>query len=652
MDESTFRREVVAAADTPTLRRRAVTASSTLDKEAATTADKQNPTVSEQWYRWLPHGIFLVLLIGALALHLYHLGHTFLDPLDEAVHAIVAEHVELHPLLPTLYETAAVPEPDLSQWASVHIWLHILPFGMWASAFAMKLLGDTPFAMRLPGVLFMVAGMISTYFLGRRLFAGNAGNLVGLIGAFFIGFAPFSIALGQGYAFGDITDTPLIGLTPLLVFAAVMGWQTGKLRWLIIAGVVQGSLYLTKGALGLAPVAIVIALFLSDWIFRPESGWEKPGWRGLLAFLGTTVLVILPFYIYFNVAFHQTMAYENGTWVKAFFSNNEGWGSPADYHLTLYFYVVYGTAIAFLLLFSTLLVGWIGIARQSRADLIIFVWIIAVYLPITVAITKTPSMGVPAMGAFGLAAGRLISLTLFSREWHWRAIGIGVMTSAVLMGFFLMTRQTTQSFVDHDLSPRMINPSSAFFRIVDPKRGIPLFQEIFFAVVVGSVVWGIAFVFQQENYKALLQRFAGVTGYPSLYSFGRLLFIAVVLAFLGLYIVNLDVAYVARPDLTITGPGPTIGPYLEQHTAPNTSIFITDEAISAQQGGYDYLRVMFYAHRDTYTVLKTDAQTLCPLIQDATNVSSPAVLVTQDSYPGTLIGTVGGWSVYRLAPCA
>ncbi len=115
---------------------------------------------------------------------------------------------------------------------------------------------------------------------------------------------------------------------------------------------------------------------------------------------------------------------------------------------------------------------------------------------------------------------------------------------------------------------------------------------------------------------------------------------------------NLDVAYVARPDLTITGPGPTIGPYLEQHTAPNTSIFITDEAISAQQGGYDYLRVMFYAHRDTYTVLKTDAQTLCPLIQDATNVSSPAVLVTQDSYPGTLIGTVGGWSVYRLAPCA
>jgi hypothetical protein len=652
VDDSTLHRQAIVSADDPTLRRRAIVSVPRSDHAEVGTkpdTDDTNPPESRQWEKWLSPGIFLVLLLGAIVIHLYHLNHLYITAWDESVHANVAEHLEQHPLVPTLYEIEAIPVP-LTQWASVHIWLHILPFGMWAVALTMKFFGDTPLALRLPGVIFMIIGMVSTYFLGKRLFKGPSGDVVGIVGAFFIGFAPYSIAVGQGYAFGDMTDTPLIGLTPLLLFAAVKGWQTGKLRWLIVAGVVQGCLYLSKGALGLAPVAVVAALFLGDWILHPEEGWSKPGWRGLAAFFGATILAILPFYIYFNMAFPQTMAVENNNWKKAFFTNYEGWGAPLDFHITVNLYALYGTAIAFLLLFSVLLTGWLATSRHSRADLVIFVSVVAIYLPISIAVSKAPTMGVAAMGAFGLAAGRLISLMLFSHERIWQAIGVGVIASAVGMGVLLMTGHYHHLLVNYDLSPSMIEPSGDLHLIVDPKRRNALFIEFFLAAFTAAFIWILFDLVERAKGDVRWRRFANLITYQGSYRFVGILFLAGTLTFLTVYIMSMDIAFVARPAVD-PGPAPVIGPYLAQHTTPNTTIFIADAAINRRLGGHDNLMVMFWAHRDTYSVARSDAKTLCPLIQQAETVSSPVVLVTHDPYAGTPIGTVDGWSVYPLSPC-
>src|SRR5262249_28239622 len=154
---------------------------------------------------------------GAVGMRLVNLGHTSLASWDEVFHAVVARHMAQHPLEPSLYELAALRPLGIDDWQTfTHIWLHLPPLGMWAGALSMRLLGFTPFALRLPSVLYVAVGMVATFLLGRRLFgATTTGAVAGLAGAAFVGFAPYAMLLGQGYVFGDITDTPLLALTPL-----------------------------------------------------------------------------------------------------------------------------------------------------------------------------------------------------------------------------------------------------------------------------------------------------------------------------------------------------------------------------------------------------------------------------------------------------
>ncbi|MBF6590455.1 MAG: glycosyltransferase family 39 protein, partial [Ktedonobacterales bacterium] len=291
-------------------------------------------------------GALLALLTGAFLLHGLHRGHAYLRPSDEAVHAIVAEHLKLHPLTPTLYEIGALSPADLTIWAQAHIWLHIPPFGMWASALAMRILGDTPYANRLPGLLFILGGMVVTYLLGRRLYGPGAG----LVGAAFAGFVPYALINSQGYYFGDITETPLMFFTPLAVLGSVLAYQTGKYRWLLLAGAAQGICYLDKGALGLAPTAVMLALALSERFFPMEAGWARLRLRGVALFLGAFTVVALPYNLYLLWAFPAESAAEQQVWKANFLTSVEHWGRPPDYHFTIYLYAMYGPALALLLL--------------------------------------------------------------------------------------------------------------------------------------------------------------------------------------------------------------------------------------------------------------------------------------------------------------
>jgi 4-amino-4-deoxy-L-arabinose transferase-like glycosyltransferase len=597
--------------------------------------------------RW-PLLVFLAVFAGAMAVHLYHLNHLYIAPWDEVVHAVVAEHVELHPLVPTLYEYEALPPPTLRDWASVHIFMHIPPFGMWAAGLSMRMLGDTPFALRLPGVFFVAIGMISTFLLGRRLF----GQIPALVGAFVVGFAPLPLAIAQGYAFGDITDTPLLGLTPLLVLAAVYGWQTGKLRWLVVAGIVQGCLYLTKNGLALAPVAVILALFLADLVFRPEVGWNKLSWRGLVAFAVPAALIAEGFNLYFNHAFPQTMAVESRSWLLGLTSGLEGWGRSWDFHLTVYFYLMYGTALALLLIVSVITAGVLGLVRQSRADVILFAWAIGLYLPISIAVSKTPSMGMPAVACFGLAVGRFFSVIMQTRNRLGLALGLGVILSAAVTVALMLTGHTHYPIGGYEMRPTMINPSTDYLHDSrdrwDPYK-LELFLAVFFAAGTGAVLWLIDN--ESKLHRAVSQRLDWLLQHHQ-----RILAVtgvAVACVALGAIVLRDDIAFVTRP-LVNPGPGPAIGPYIEQHSTANTTIFIDDSKLEAVAPflGHDQQMVMFWSHRDTYTVAALDAKTLCPLLQQAAAIHSPVVIVTQNSYGGTMIGTIDGWSLYQPMPCS
>jgi Dolichyl-phosphate-mannose-protein mannosyltransferase len=279
-----------------------------------------------------PHVAFFALVAGAIVLHTYSIGHLVISEWDESIHAVVAEHLAVHPWMPTLYETAALTPPAPSNWGDTHIWLHKPPLGLWAAALSMRLLGYTTFALRLPGVIFISLGMLTTYLLGRRLY----GSLAGLVGATFIGYAPLPLLLSQGYSFGDITDTPLLLFAPLAVLALVTGYRSGRVRWFALAGVCMGLCYLSAAALGWAPIAVALALYASERFLSAEPGWQRIGVKAPLISLGAAVAVAAPYNVYAALAYTKTSAQERDNWLAAFLTNYENWERPLDTHFTAY----------------------------------------------------------------------------------------------------------------------------------------------------------------------------------------------------------------------------------------------------------------------------------------------------------------------------
>jgi 4-amino-4-deoxy-L-arabinose transferase-like glycosyltransferase len=505
----------------------------------------------------------------------------------------------------------------------------------------MKVLGDDPFAMRLPGVGFVLLGMLATYWLGRRLF----GPAAGLIGAFVLGFAPLGVAIAQGYAFGDITDTPVIGLAPVIVLAAVKGWQTGRYRWLLLAGVAQWTLYLTKSTLGLAPAAVVVALFLADLLFPAEDGWRRPGVRGLAVFLGTTLALVVPSYLYFSLRFPATMKAESASWRTALLSNYERWGAPVDFHLTFYLYLVYGAAFALLIAAALAVCSYLGLVRRSRSDLVILVWFAAIYLPLTVAVTKSPPLPIAALGATGLAVGRFISLVHGSTRRYLRAVGYGILASAAVLCVLLLAGiRFGQQSLAHELSPSRTLVLTDIYGLIPRGRWVPYLILAVFAVAIA----GIGVLLERSRLAERLNRLvSGVRGRQvPLWT----LVVTVTVAVAAGYLLYVDQSYVrhARYD---AGPEVVLGPYLRDHTPADATIFI-DRAGAEQD--HANLAMMFWSHRDAYLIPSTEPAAVCDLVPKAAAVDSTPVLLTVKPYagPSVAIGTYDDWYVYRLVPCS
>ena len=596
--------------------------------------------------RW-PALALLLLVLGAAALHLYHLGHEAFAPWDEAVHAVVALHMMDSPTTPILYELSALPPRTLASWDATHIWLHILPFGMSAAAMSMKLLGATPFAMRLPGVIFVLLGMVATYRLGRRLFAGT---LPALTGAFFIGYAPLVLSIGQGYSFGDMTDTPVVGLSPVVVLAAVKGWQTGRRRWLVLAGIVQWVLFLSKSGLGLATCAVVVALFVADLWYPREDGWRRPGVTGLVAFLGTTLALVGSAYLYFAHRFPATTSLESRGWRRALFSNYEGWGAPVDTHLTFYLYLMYGSALAVLLVVAVLACGYHALVRRRRAELVVVVWFAVLYLPLTIAVTKAPPYTVGAVGASGLIVGRFIQLVLRSTQRRWRAIGLGVLASAAAFG---LVRTLWGDFgvatLSWDLSPRRPLVAMSVHQFLPRGRGLPYLILGALTLVFAALYLLVSSRRIADPLRALARRALSQRPLPQWLTPCGLAVAAAVVVCAG-YVVHMDARY-ARSASVAPGPAPAVGRYLAEHSPPDATIFM--DVSTGVTLHHTNLMVMFWSHRDAYEIESADQKVVCPLVPKAAAVASTPVLVTMHTYtgPGSQIGSVDGWTVYLLNSC-
>jgi 4-amino-4-deoxy-L-arabinose transferase-like glycosyltransferase len=193
--------------------------------------------------RWGAAGLAVVLGLAVFALPLA-LDVPLLDP-DEGLHASIArEMVERgDALVPTFLGEPFLDKPILF---------------FWAQALALRLLGFTEQAVRVPGLLFGWLGAVTTGLVAARLLGRQAGLLAGI--AYTTLFFPAALAQA---AVHDIALVPFVNLAVLALLP--LAQAQGVRRWVVrasVAGAWLGLSVLTKGLAGLVFAGIAIAPLL------------------------------------------------------------------------------------------------------------------------------------------------------------------------------------------------------------------------------------------------------------------------------------------------------------------------------------------------------------------------------------------------------
>jgi hypothetical protein len=348
-----------------------------------------------------------------------------LDP-DEGLHAAIAQEMVQRGdwICPSLQGKAFLDKP-------------ILYF--WAEAASLKLFGDCEAAVRLPGLMFGLLGMIATAVAARRMF----GRTAGLVAAVFYGTMVLPVALAQAAAHD-------VALIPWITTAILLFWESERARscraaiaYAAAIGLLLGLSILTKGLVGVALVGItygsylvlgrrlttaaclrglvallVAALVGSTWyvamefrspgylryyfIERHLMGFatdtqlhgHQPWWFYLPLLLGGSLpwIAYLPVLIQDQWAKRNERAKDSGHWQSQWHTaENHGPGSP-------------------LLLVACWLVGCTFFLSLSHSKMVTYVWPVFPAAAILAAVAWTRLLD----GTLGPAARQLLARTFWS----------------------------------------------------------------------------------------------------------------------------------------------------------------------------------------------------------------------------------------------
>ncbi len=163
-------------------------------------------------------------------------------------------------------------------------------FFFYLAGFAMRLVGESVFALRLTAAFVGIITVAATYWLGRELFPDRArGRDIGLFAAALLA-ASFAHVLFSRLGFRAITQPLLQAMT---IAALLRGIRTQQWRWLVVGGVFLGLTAYTYLAARLFPLVIAVALLPILWT-RSRQRWAQIG-----VFLTVALLVAAPLLGYF-----------------------------------------------------------------------------------------------------------------------------------------------------------------------------------------------------------------------------------------------------------------------------------------------------------------------------------------------------------------
>ncbi len=177
----------------------------------------------------------------------------------------------------TRYGSIAAQMVESGNWMSLRMsGFHFYekpPFVYWMMALAIEIFGHNAFAIRLPAAISGGLAALAMGIAARRgaIIAGTSRNDSNMLGAL-VALASITMALPAIGASIAILDAPIAGLVIATGSALFVGatYQPGKKRvaWLVIAGIMMGFAFMTKGLLAL----VFPAMMIVPWLL-----WERRG---------------------------------------------------------------------------------------------------------------------------------------------------------------------------------------------------------------------------------------------------------------------------------------------------------------------------------------------------------------------------------------
>ncbi len=194
--------------------------------------------------RWRGMAAVAAVLAAVVFCYPLLLDIPLLDP-DEGLHASIAqEMVERGDWVVPRFQG----EPFLDK--------PILYF--WAEALSLRIFGMHEAAVRLPGLMFGLLGVITTGIVGWRMF----GRGVGLVAGMFYSTMILPVALSQA-ATHDVALVPWVNLAVLLFWLADQATtRRAAIVYTLAIGVLLGLSCLTKGLVGVALVGVAYGAYL------------------------------------------------------------------------------------------------------------------------------------------------------------------------------------------------------------------------------------------------------------------------------------------------------------------------------------------------------------------------------------------------------
>jgi 4-amino-4-deoxy-L-arabinose transferase-like glycosyltransferase len=383
---------------------------------------------------WTPTTTLVGLLVLACLLFDWHLGTPYMTMWDEAIQANVVQNLAEHCCVPRLHRSAdvravervessdtALPQlqrtpnggvdywvgVDYRDWTNNTVWLHkpLLPFYVTAGGY--RLLGESLWALRIPGAIFALLTALVVYGTGLKFCDAR----VALCASAIFALNPYTEHLVHGTAFSGFPDLAFVFFASVALYL-ILDWMetrsAGTLRWL---GLVLGLGYLSKGGLAFAPFVVLGVVAIQTGGVRDLVH----AWQSLVVF----ACVVLPQRLYWMMHYPVQLRYEEHLQFLHLFRVIEGHRGSWLAYLAFFLPLMLTSALVPLAYVG---IGWGVIERRrSGPGFALAVWILAYVVPLSFAASKIENFVFATLPAIALLTPLAIERLMQSRAERWVA---------------------------------------------------------------------------------------------------------------------------------------------------------------------------------------------------------------------------------------